>query len=209
MITGGGGGIGEATAALFLEEGANVALVDANADDLNAVAKTLSTSAERPGRVLVLPTDITSETDVHTAVESVLNTYGRLDILANIAGVRVPPGDVTTIPAQHWQYVFDVNVMGGVLCSKYAIPAMTDSGGGSVIFLSSVAAQGARSGWAPYDMSKAALFALARDMACDHVHSGVRVNVVCPGPTLTKFHIRNLASSQEMSLGGRRTAAAE
>ena len=199
VITGAGGGIGEATAELFIEQGASVALIDTANGDLDAVGQRLATTAGRPDAVLVVPTDITDESDVRRCMDAVAGRFGRIDVLVNIAGVRVPPGDVTALPLESWRKVMEVNVFGSVLCSKYAVPVMAAGGGGSIIHLSSVAAQTARSGWAPYDSSKAALLALTRDMACDHVGQGIRVNVVCPGPTLTKFHVRNLARAEGIS----------
>ena len=200
LITGAGGGIGEATAEVFLEQGASVALVDANAEDLETVRRTLAETGGRPEAVLAVPTDITDEDDVRRCVGAVVDRFSGLDVLVNVAGVRVPPGDVTELPLESWRRVMEVNVFGSVLCSKYAVPVMAAGGGGSVIHLASVAAHDGRSGWAPYDSSKAALLALTRDMACDHVGQGIRVNVVSPGPTLTKFHVRNLARAENLTL---------
>ena len=95
--------------------------------------------------------------------------------------------------------MLDVNLLGMVACCRYAIPEMVRVGGGSVINVSSINAEVGRPGWAIYDASKAAVLALTRDMACDHARQGIRVNAVCPGFVLTRFHIRNRAQSQGRS----------
>jgi NAD(P)-dependent dehydrogenase (short-subunit alcohol dehydrogenase family) len=102
--------------------------------------------------------------------------------------------------------VSDVNLLGMAACCKYAIPELARAGGGSIINVSSVNALVARPGWAIYDASKAAVLALTRDLACDHARDGIRVNAVCPGFVLTRYHIRNRARARGIT---EREAAAE
>src|ERR671932_891494 len=125
--------------------------------------------------------------------------FGRLDVLANVAGVRAPIGPVTRATPDDWQRILSVNLVAMASCSKHAVPIMARGGGGSIINVSSVNALVPRPGWALYDASKAAVLALTRDMACDHAGQGIRVNAVCPGFVLTRFHIRNRARSRGIS----------
>jgi NAD(P)-dependent dehydrogenase (short-subunit alcohol dehydrogenase family) len=197
IVTGGGGGIGEATGALFREQGASVAMVDNNADDLEHAVRAISDDPAE--RILSVVADITQESEAARIVSATVERFGRLDVLVNIAGVRAPVGPITATTTEMWRHVLDVNLLGMVACCKYAVPEMVRVGGGSIINVSSINAEVARPGWAIYDASKAAVLALTRDMACDHARQGIRVNAVCPGFVLTRFHIRNRAQSQGTS----------
>jgi len=196
LVTGAGGGIGEATAALFWAEGAAVAMVDRAADDLEQAAQSISAAGDR---LLVLEADLAQEAEAERVVQATVQHFGGLHVLANIAGVRAPLGPVTEATRETWQRILDVNLLGLAACCKYAIPAMAQDGGGSIINVSSENALVARPGWAIYDASKAAVLALSRDMACDHAAQGIRVNAVCPGFVLTRFHIRNHARGRGIS----------
>jgi NAD(P)-dependent dehydrogenase (short-subunit alcohol dehydrogenase family) len=132
---------------------------------------------------------------MHATVER----FGRLDVLANVAGVRAPVGPITEATTETWQRVLDANLLGMAACCKHAIPEMVRAGGGSIINVSSMNAEVARPGWAIYDASKAAVLALTRDMACDHARQRIRVNAICPGFVLTRFHIRNRARDRGVS----------
>jgi NAD(P)-dependent dehydrogenase (short-subunit alcohol dehydrogenase family) len=196
VVTGGGGGIGEATAGLFWEEGACVVLVDNQAADLQQAVDSISPSGER---LLGLPADVSEEAEAARVMRTAAERFGRLDVLANVAGVRAPIGPVTSATPDDWQRILSVNLVGMAACCKHAIPIMAQGGGGSIINVSSVNALVARPGWALYDASKAAVLGLTRDMACDHARQGIRVNAVCPGFVLTRFHIRNRARSQGLT----------
>lgn len=196
LVTGGGGGIGEATGALFWEEGASVVLVDNNPDDLEQAIRGISDSSER---LVGLTADLSQESEAARVIQLAVERFGRLDVLANVAGVRAPVGPITEAPRDAWQRVLDVNLLGMAACCKYAIPAMVRVGRGSIINVSSEGAESARPGWAIYDASKAAVLALTRDIACDHARQGIRVNAVCPGFVLTRFHIRNRARARGIS----------
>jgi NAD(P)-dependent dehydrogenase (short-subunit alcohol dehydrogenase family) len=157
------------------------------------VVRGISDSSER---LLGLTADLSREEEAARVMSSAVERFGRLDALANIAGVRAPVGPITVATRDMWQRVLDVNLLGIAACCKYAIPSMVSAGGGSIINVSSVGAVSPRPGWAIYDASKAAVLALTRDMACDHARQGIRVNAVCPGFVLTRYHIRNRAREQ-------------
>jgi NAD(P)-dependent dehydrogenase (short-subunit alcohol dehydrogenase family) len=196
VVTGAGGGIGEATAALFWEEGASVALVDTSPADLEQALHGISASSER---LVGLEADLSQEAEAARVMRTTADRFGRLDVLANVAGVRAPVGPVIDATPEAWDRILGVNLVGMAMCCKHAIPIMARGGGGSIINVSSVNAQVARPGWALYDASKAAVLALTRDMACDHAAQRIRVNAVCPGFVLTRFHIRNRSRSQGLS----------
>ncbi len=187
LVTGGGGGIGEATARLFHEQGASVALVDVNME----AAQTAATGIDPAGeRVLAIAADLTHESEAERAVRETVERFGTLDVLANIAAVRVH-GPVTEATVESWEFVIGVNLLAVAYACKFAIPVMEANGGGSIVTISSANATVGRPGMGQYDATKAAVLALTRSMACDHAAAGIRVNAVSPGPTLTSYHIRN------------------
>jgi NAD(P)-dependent dehydrogenase (short-subunit alcohol dehydrogenase family) len=196
LVTGGGGGIGEATARLFTEEGAAVLVVDRDAD---AAAQAASALDPRGERVLALGADLADEADAARAVAAAVDGFGRLDVLANVAGVRVW-GPVAEATPADWQTVIDVNLLAVAYCSKHAVAPMARAGGGSIVNVSSANAIVGRGGMGPYDATKAGVLALTRTMACEHADQGIRVNAVCPGPTLTQFHVRRRAARDSVSL---------
>jgi NAD(P)-dependent dehydrogenase (short-subunit alcohol dehydrogenase family) len=189
LVTGGGGGIGEATARLFHEEGASVLVVDLDGEAAATAAHGISDSGER---IAAHQADLTNESEAERAVSEAVSRFGKLDVLANIAAIRVH-GPVTEASAESWDHVIRVNLLAIAWCCKYAIPAMAANGGGSIVSVSSANATVGRPGMGQYDATKNALLALTRAMACDHADQGIRVNAVSPGPTLTSYHIRNRA----------------
>jgi NAD(P)-dependent dehydrogenase (short-subunit alcohol dehydrogenase family) len=196
IVTGGGGGIGEATARLFWEEGAAVAILDNDLAAAQTAAKGIDPSGER---VLALAADLTRESEAERSIRETVARFGAVHVLANVAGVRVPPATVADATAETWKFVIDVNLLSHAYTAKFAIPEMVKAGGGSIINVSSANAIVGRQKWSQYDASKAALLAMTRDMACDHADQNIRVNSVCPGPTLTPFHIRNRAKRDNIS----------
>ncbi|HEX2034368.1 MAG TPA: SDR family oxidoreductase [Chloroflexota bacterium] len=196
LVTGGGGGIGEATARLFFEEGARVALVD---NDGGAARRAAEAIDPRLEGVLPIAADLAKEPEAERAVRETAAHFGRLDALANVAGVRVW-GPITDATPESWDFILDVNLKAVAYCSKFAVPEMVKQGGGSIVNVSSANAIVGRRGMAQYDASKAAVLALTRSMACDHAAQGIRVNAVCPGPTLTMFHVRRRAAAKGISL---------
>ena len=196
LVTGGGGGIGEATVRLFWEEGACVALVDSDLEAAQTAAQGIDPSGER---TLAVGADLTNEEEAQRAVRETVARFGGLDVLANVAGVRVW-GPITEATPDSWQFILDVNLRALAYCSKFAVPEMARRGGGSIVNVSSANAIVGRRGMAQYDASKAAVLGLTRSMACDHAAQGIRVNALCPGPTLTMYHVRRRAAAKGISL---------
>lgn len=205
LVTGGAGGIGRATARLLREEGAEVAIVDLERTAVDEAAAELDPSGEH---VLAIAAELGDESQAERVVHATVERFGRLDILANVAGVRVW-GPITEADTDSWEHIVSGNLLQVGYTSKFAVPAMAKTGGGSIINVSSANAIHGRSGMAQYDATKAAVLALTRSMAHDHADEGIRVNAVCPGPTLTMFHVRRRAAATGESLEQARAALAE
>lgn len=196
LVTGGGGGIGHATAKLFRDEGAAVALVDVDLDAAKTAAAEVDPSGEH---VLAIGAALHEEAEAERAVAETAERFGSLHVLANVAGVRVW-GPITEATPDSWNHVLEGNLLSAAYCSKFAVPLMAEAGGGSIVNVSSANAIVGRKGMAQYDASKNAMLAMTRAMACDHADQRVRVNAVCPGPTLTRFHVRRTAAAKGITL---------
>ncbi len=182
IITGGGEGIGKATALLFCKEGAKVGIMGRTKSKLDRVVK----EAEGPGEVFALKGDVSKEKEVKRVVKSFYNRYGRIDVLFNNAGV-MEPGTVVTTSMEVWQRTIDINVKGVFLMSKYVVPYMMKSGGGSIINNSSVLGMVGMENAVAYNTSKGAVRQITKSMALDHAKQGIRVNSICPGYIKTKM----------------------
>src|SRR5688500_6026439 len=196
LVTGGGGGIGASTARLFWEEGARVSVVDSDLTAAQRAAAAIDSSGER---VLAIGADLGKEPEAERAVRETVARFGRLDSVANVAGVRVY-GPITDATPESWDVIVDVNLKAVAYVSKFAVRAMMGTGGGTIVNVSSANAIQGRAGMAQYDATKAAVLALTRSMAYDHADQNIRVNAVCPGPTLTMFHVRRRAAAHNISL---------
>jgi 2-hydroxycyclohexanecarboxyl-CoA dehydrogenase len=187
LITGGGAGIGAATGELICAEGGMAVLVDANADALAGTVKAISQRV--PGaRVSSFKADVAEPKEAVRAAEHALEAFGRLDILVNNAAMRNYSAIADSTPAE-WQAIAGVNLVGVANYCKAALPALRRSGRGSIVNVSSCYALTGRKGMGLYDATKAGILAMTRTLACEEVAHGVRVNAVCPGSTLTDFHI--------------------
>jgi meso-butanediol dehydrogenase/(S,S)-butanediol dehydrogenase/diacetyl reductase len=193
LITGGGGGIGEATGRVFAEEGAAVTLLDADAAAVEAAAAGIRAAV--PGaQVLARSGDVTREPDVRGVVDDTAAHFGALHTLVNVAGVRVytPLADAA---AADWERIWGVNVLGTAHCCKAALPRLRAAGRGTIVNVSSVYGLMGRAGMGQYDTTKAAVLGLTRALAVEEAPHRIRVNAVCPGGTITPYHIRRAAAS--------------
>lgn len=193
IITGAGAGIGAATALLFCREGASVTLVDA---DLAALDRTLEAIklALPHARLLVHTADVSHEAQALAAIEKTLQAWGKLDILVNNASMRNYSALANATTAE-WQAIVGVNLIGCANYAKAALPALRLSGKGSIVNVASCYAVTGRKGMGLYDATKAAQLAMTRTLAFEEVSHGVRVNAVCPGSTLTDFHINKATAA--------------
>ena len=175
LITGAGNGLGAETARLFAREGAQVIVADVLDDDGRRVA------AEIGERALFIHLDVTSEADWSDGVAQTMGTFGRLDILVSNAGTSgAQDPDILSIDA--WDRLLSVNAKGVFLGMKHAIAGMKQSGGGSIVNISSTSAFGGLEGvHMGYNASKAACHILTKSAAVQHARDGIRVNSVHPG----------------------------
>ena len=194
LITGGGSGIGRATAGLFAAEGASaVVIVDCDADGAAAVAGEVEAAG---ADAVVVNADVTDVDAPQRTVADVVGRFDRLDVIMTAAGISVGRSLPNTDP-DDWDRVFAVNVKGTYLWLRAAIPAMVEGGGGSVITVASqLAVSGGRSN-AAYIASKGAIVSLTRTTAVDFATHGVRVNSILPGATETPLLDRSFGRLAE------------
>ncbi len=180
IVTGAGSGIGRAIALRLAVEGANVLVSDVDEVAAKAVAREIG------GETIVRETDVTNPDEVEALVGNAVDEWDGLDVMVNNAGIGVP-GTVADTSEDDYERVMDVCLRGTFFGMKYAIPAIADSGGGSVVNLSSVAALVGIPDRAIYSAAKGAILAITRAAAIDHVEEGVRVNCIAPGTVDTPW----------------------
>jgi len=190
VVTGAGAGIGRAIAIRLSSEGARVALADMDEQGAKSVA------GEIEGETMVRQTDVSRATEVEALVRSVVEEWGGLDVMVNNAGVGVA-GTTPETDEDDWDRLMDVNLKGTFLGMKYAIPAMRESGGGSIINISSVAALVGIPDRAAYSATKGGILALTRAAAIDHAEEGVRINCIAPGTVDTPWVERITAGYED------------
>jgi meso-butanediol dehydrogenase/(S,S)-butanediol dehydrogenase/diacetyl reductase len=188
LITGGGGGIGSATARVFCAEGAAVVLVDANAQTLACVAEQLK-AADPAARVATFAADVSNDADALRAVQLAVDSFGKLDVLVNNAAMRNYSALADATPAE-WQAIVAVNLIGTANYCRAALPFLRQSGRGSIVNVSSCYAVTGRKGMGLYDTTKSGMLAMTRTLAFEEAVHGVRANTLCPGSTLTEFHLK-------------------
>jgi NAD(P)-dependent dehydrogenase (short-subunit alcohol dehydrogenase family) len=180
IVTGAGSGIGRAIALRLAGEGARVALADMDEEAAQGVAE------EIDGETLVHKTDVTKAGDFKALVERVVSEWGGLDVMVNNAGVGIA-STVVDATEEDYDKMMDVCVRGTFLGMKYTIPAIRDSGGGSVVNMSSIAALVGLNDRAIYCAAKGAILSMTRASAIDHIEEGVRVNCIAPGTVDTPW----------------------
>jgi NAD(P)-dependent dehydrogenase (short-subunit alcohol dehydrogenase family) len=190
LVTGGGSGIGRATALLFASEGARVVVSDVNEADTLETAQLVKAAG---GESIAVTGDVSSTIDAERMVRAAAEAYGRLDVLVNSAGVsaRNALGQEAS-PEEVWDRVMDVNLKGTYLVSWHAVPEMERSGGGSIVNLASIMGLvgypvGIGGGFNPYPVSKGGIMQFTRNLAIDCAARSIRVNCICPGFVTTNL----------------------
>lgn len=179
MITGAASGFGLATARLFAQEGAHVALVDRNEEGLQAALRQL---AQLPVRSAAFTADICSAGQVRETVKKVHDSFGRIDSLLNSAGIY-REGPVESLSVEQWNLVLSVNLTGTLLCSQAVVEVMKPQRRGSIVNIASLAGQvGGLAAGADYSVSKAGVICLTKSLAKRFGKHGIRVNSISPGP---------------------------
>ncbi len=194
LITGAGRGFGRAIALAFTREGARVA---ANYLGSQTGAEEVVAEAGRLGaEAIALSGDVAREDDVNALIAGTLDRFGRLDILVNNAGIMVR-GPLLQLPDDECRRMFDINVMGTLLCSRHALPPMIEQKGGRIINLSSQLAQRAvgGGGFAAYAATKGAIESLTRALAAEVGSHGITVNAIAPGGIETDMS-RNVMTAE-------------
>lgn len=184
LVTGAASGIGAACASAFAAEGARVALFDRDAGGVASMAASLSLAS-------AFVVDVADKRSVNSGFEQLLASFGALDILVNNAGVE-STRTIESMPEEDWDRVLDVNLKGAMLCTQAAVPVLRARGGGAIVNIASIAGKRiSYHGGASYTASKGGLLALTRHAAFELAIDRIRVNAVCPGPTLTPMIRRN------------------
>ena len=188
IITGGAGGIGAAAGLLFCQEGARVVLVDSDAEAMGRAVSHIET-AVTDARVVAVIADVAKEETAREVVARARKSFGAIDVLANIAGIRAYE-PVAEARRETWERIIAVNLMSYAYFIREAIADLRASGRGSIVNISSTHAVNPRAGMGQYDVTKAGIVSLTQTLAFEEAKHGVRVNAVCPGATLTPFHLR-------------------
>lgn len=188
LVTGAGSGIGRAIALAFASEGAQVVVAGRRQEPLD---ETVALIEQAGGKALAVTADVTNTADVQALVDAAVDRFGSLDVAVNNAGV-FRGGPLADLSEEDWRTQLDTNVTGVFLALQAEIRQMRlqPSGGAIVNIASTFGAHARIPGAAAYAASKAAVSALSRGAALDHIREGVRINVVSPGATDTPMSLR-------------------
>ncbi|HIC00580.1 TPA: glucose 1-dehydrogenase [Candidatus Poribacteria bacterium] len=192
IITGAASGIGRTTAILFAKEGGKVVVADQNEAGGDETVDLIRTDG---GQAIFTRVNVTSATDIQGMVKTTIDTYGKLNILVNNAGIaiRLP---VVDLPEEDWDRSIDVNLKGIYLGSKYAIPEMIKNDGGAIVNIASIYGLVGGRTRAAYAASKGGVVNLTRSIALDYALYKIRVNCICPGFVNTPL-LQNILKTQE------------
>ena len=201
FITGGGGGIGRATAERFAEEGAKVVVADIDAAAGEAAARSArARAANSGGDGHFVRCDVTERSSVEAAIAETVARFGKLNVLHNNAGgSTLQDGPVTEAPEAEFWRAIKLDLFGTFLCSKVAIPHIIQAGGGSVINMSANVALMALPGRDCYTAAKGGIASMTRSMAVEYAPHKIRVNAIAPSVTLTDRVKRLMAGNENVS----------
>ena len=193
LITGAGSGIGRESALLFAREGARVVVADVNDEGGEAVVAELRAEG---GQATYVHADVSKAADAEGMVRAAEQSFGKLDVLFNNAGImHSRDDDAIATEEDVWDLTMNINLKGVFLGCKYGIPALRRAGGGSIINVASfVAVMGAATAQLAYTASKGGVLAMTRELSTIHARENIRVNALCPGPLRTELLMKFLDS---------------
>jgi NAD(P)-dependent dehydrogenase (short-subunit alcohol dehydrogenase family) len=196
LITGAGSGIGRESALLFAREGAKVVVVDVNDAGGRAVVEEVRAAG---GEAVYVHADVAKSADAEAMVRAAEESFGRLDVLFNNAGISHPrDDDAVATEEEVWDLTMNVNLKGVFLGCKHGIPALRRAGGGSILNTASfVAILGAATPQLAYTASKGGVLAMTRELAVIHARENIRVNALCPGPLHTELLMKYLDTEEK------------
>lgn len=196
VITGAGSGIGRESALLFAREGARVVVADVDDGAGRAVVEELRAAG---GEAVYVHADVSKGADAEGMVRAAEESFGRLDVLFNNAGIsHARDDDAVATDEEVWDLTMNVNLKGVFLGCKYGIPALRRAGGGSIINTASfVALLGAATPQLAYTASKGGVLAMTRELAVIHARENIRVNALCPGPLRTELLMKYLDTEEK------------
>jgi 3-oxoacyl-[acyl-carrier protein] reductase len=181
-ITGAGAGMGRATAELFAERGVSVVAVDL---DVAAARETVDRIESAGGEAVAVEADVSVAEDVEAFVDRTVETYGRIDVLHNNAGIPMESTPVEDVTEATWDRIQNVNLKSAFLGAKFVVPEMRDQGGGVILNTASTAGIRPRTGLSAYCASKGGMITLTKQLAYELADADIRVNAICPVATDT------------------------
>jgi NAD(P)-dependent dehydrogenase (short-subunit alcohol dehydrogenase family) len=198
FVTGASQGIGRQIAITLAEEGADVALAARNEDNLAETAEQIGD----PDATLVVPTDVTDEESVESALGSTVDGFGGLSLIVNNAGIAGPTKPVEEVSVEEWRKTLDVNLLGMFLCVKHGVEHLRRSGNGRIVNISSISGKRPLENRTPYTSSKMGVMGFTRTLAHELGDDDILVNTICPGPVMgdrLERVIQNQADEQGIS----------
>ena len=182
VITGAASGIGRATVIAMLDQGFQVAAMDVDADGLDALSKSLQSNKERCDSYIV---DVASKEQCHSTISQIFEKNGRIDVLANIAGIARSE-HMTEVSETSWNQMVGVNLSGVFWCSQAAIPFLIESSG-SLINIASCSGLMGQAYTVAYSATKGGVIAMTKSLAMEYIKTGIRINAVAPGSVQTQL----------------------